>query len=247
MYGAGPTSALDNNEIYAAWLQKKVLFVCNRTSRVFGAGNESRARGPDEVQFAVNGRTVGHFVVYNSDFADLLNRGALLYTSEIMELQPGDIWELDLNEHGSSSSLPTLTKIGRADGILSGGNQKPAFVRGVEAGPFDPRLLNNWHYDIRFPLITAKAMKVHSSPDALPTVLLVTGPVLIVFGALVAMWHTKRRRWLSLFHRRNASKGMHRKLLSGFEESCKNEQGGSDAMASAMEEPVQSVVVHRKD
>ena len=70
LYGAGPVSALNENSIYARWLQRKVVFVADDGTRYPG----TRALGPDRQLLAFSSaRPVnGRFEVYAEDGATLL-------------------------------------------------------------------------------------------------------------------------------------------------------------------------------
>ena len=70
LYGAGPASALNQNSIYARWLQRKVVFVANDGTRYPG----TKALGPDRqlLAFSNAGPVTGRFEVYAEDGATLL-------------------------------------------------------------------------------------------------------------------------------------------------------------------------------
>jgi hypothetical protein len=74
LYGAGPVSALNENNIYARWLQKRVVFVANDGTRLSG----TRALGPDRqlLPFPGGGPVTGRFEVYAEDGATLLGTSA---------------------------------------------------------------------------------------------------------------------------------------------------------------------------
>jgi hypothetical protein len=74
LYGAGPVSALNQNRIYARWLQRRVVFVANDGARYPGA----RALGPDRQLLAVpsSGPVHGKFQVYAEDGVTLLGTSA---------------------------------------------------------------------------------------------------------------------------------------------------------------------------
>jgi hypothetical protein len=95
LYGAGATATLDDNRVYAAWLQRHVLFVGNDTPpTVWGAtpGSE-RAEGPNTLTLATNHKAMsGKFLVYDSDFSLASGQGTLLYTSADVTVAQGDVW-----------------------------------------------------------------------------------------------------------------------------------------------------------
>ena len=70
LYGAGPVSALNENSIYARWLQRRVVFVADDGTRYPG----TRALGPDRqlLAFSSTGPVTGRFEVYAEDGATLL-------------------------------------------------------------------------------------------------------------------------------------------------------------------------------
>jgi hypothetical protein len=70
LYGAGPVPALNQNSIYARWLQKRVVFVANDRTRYPGR----KALGPDRQLLAFPGtkQLTGRFEVYAEDGAKLL-------------------------------------------------------------------------------------------------------------------------------------------------------------------------------
>ncbi|MDQ0110044.1 hypothetical protein J2T02_005192 [Chitinophaga terrae (ex Kim and Jung 2007)] len=86
LYGAGPVSTLDHNAIHAKWLQKKVLFISDRTGAQWG--DIERAYGPDRIKLYMNTNIeTGHFYIYDTDGS------TLLYTSPRVTMRSGDIWE----------------------------------------------------------------------------------------------------------------------------------------------------------
>ncbi len=76
LYGAGPVPALNENRIYARWLQKRVVFVANDGTRIPG----TRALGPDRQLLAFPGRTpiTGQWEVYAEDGVTLLGASSAL-------------------------------------------------------------------------------------------------------------------------------------------------------------------------
>jgi hypothetical protein len=88
LYGAGPVSALNQNSIYARWLQKRVVFVANDGTRYPG----TRALGPDRQLLAVPdaGPVTGRFEVYGEDGVTLLGTSATrtLSSGQGYRLQP---------------------------------------------------------------------------------------------------------------------------------------------------------------
>ena len=76
LYGAGATSALDNNRVFAAWLQRHVLFVGADDEVVWGVGDADRALGPDVVSMATNRKELsGKFMLYDTDYVNATARG----------------------------------------------------------------------------------------------------------------------------------------------------------------------------
>jgi hypothetical protein len=76
LYGAGATSALDNNRVFAAWLQRHVLFVGTDGGVVWGLGDADRALGPDAVSMATNRKELrGKFMLYDTDYVNATARG----------------------------------------------------------------------------------------------------------------------------------------------------------------------------
>jgi hypothetical protein len=74
LYGAGPVPGLNENCIYARWLQKRVVFVANDRSRLPG----TKALGPDRQLLALPaaGPITGRFEVYGEDGVTLLGTSA---------------------------------------------------------------------------------------------------------------------------------------------------------------------------
>ena len=75
LYGAGPVSALNQNSIYARWLQKRVVFVANDGTRYPG----TRALGPDRQLLAFSSARplTGTFEVYAEDGTTLIGATAM--------------------------------------------------------------------------------------------------------------------------------------------------------------------------
>jgi len=65
LYGAGPVSALNQNSLYARWLQKRVVFAANDGTRFVG----TKAIGPERqlLAFPTSGPVTGRFEVYAED------------------------------------------------------------------------------------------------------------------------------------------------------------------------------------
>ncbi len=74
LYGAGPVSALNQNSIYARWLQKRVVFVADDGTRYSG----TKALGPDRQFVALpSARPLrGRFEVYAEDGVKMLGASA---------------------------------------------------------------------------------------------------------------------------------------------------------------------------
>jgi hypothetical protein len=76
LYGAGATSALDNNRVFAAWLQRHVMFVGADGGVVWGVGDADRALGPDALSMATNRKALrGKFMLYDTDYVNATARG----------------------------------------------------------------------------------------------------------------------------------------------------------------------------
>jgi hypothetical protein len=85
LYGAGAVPTLDQNRIFAAWLQKKVIF----QNSYVRWGDIEHGFGPTNIRlFLAAGDNVetGKFYVYDSDGT------TLLYTSPTVTMRAGDIW-----------------------------------------------------------------------------------------------------------------------------------------------------------
>lgn len=95
LYGAGGTPTLNHNQIFAAWLQRHVLFVgTDSPPTVWGVGEEL-AVGPDTVAIPTNAATLeGRFMVYDTDYRNATSRGTLLYSSKPVMVEAGDTWAL---------------------------------------------------------------------------------------------------------------------------------------------------------
>jgi len=88
LYGAGENRNLEHNAVYAAWLQKKVIFVSNDVRW----GEVENALGPDIIIMKMkNQLETGRFYVYDTDGI------TLLYTSPSITIRSGDIWNLVTN------------------------------------------------------------------------------------------------------------------------------------------------------
>lgn len=85
LYGAGAVGQLNENRIFAKWLQKRLVFQTADGS----LGDEALASGPDRVRLPVPPEgSQGRFEVYAEDGQTLLHRGPEV------TLRPGEIWEL---------------------------------------------------------------------------------------------------------------------------------------------------------
>lgn len=84
LYGAGASGTLAENRIFAAWLQKKVIFESERTRW----GDIESARGPDKIVLHMsNSVETGRYSIYDTDGT------TLLYRSPVMTIRSGDIWQ----------------------------------------------------------------------------------------------------------------------------------------------------------
>ena len=81
LYGAGPVPTLNQNSLYARWLQRRVVFVANDGSRFAG----TKSLGPDRQFLAIPGAgpVTGRFEVYGDDGITLLG------TSETKTVRSG--------------------------------------------------------------------------------------------------------------------------------------------------------------
>ena len=86
LYGAGPVSALNQNSIYARWLQKRIVFVAKDGTRL----SRTRALGPERqlVAFSSAGPVTGRFEVYAEDGTTLLG------TSDTQTVSSGQSYRL---------------------------------------------------------------------------------------------------------------------------------------------------------
>ncbi|HNZ74828.1 MAG TPA: hypothetical protein PK751_07310 [Verrucomicrobiota bacterium] len=86
LYGAGPVSALDQNRIYARWLQKRVDFVARDGTRISG----TRALGPGQqlLDFAGSPARRGRFELYAEDGVTRLG------VSPEFDVQSGQVFHL---------------------------------------------------------------------------------------------------------------------------------------------------------
>jgi hypothetical protein len=75
LYGAGPSPALNQNSLYARWLQRRVVFVANDGTRVSG----TKALGPDRqlLSLPAAGSFTGRFELYAEDGLTLLGASTL--------------------------------------------------------------------------------------------------------------------------------------------------------------------------
>lgn len=98
LYGAGTSSTLDHNQIFAAWSQRHVLFVgTDSPATVWGVGGSERAFGPDTALLETNRPSglSGRFFIYDTDYRNASSRGTLLYMSPVVTVNPGDTWEFE--------------------------------------------------------------------------------------------------------------------------------------------------------
>lgn len=94
LYGAGPASTLDENNIFAAWLQRQVLFINDDNTTVWGIGDATRAIGPFSCSLLMNQAEMeGRFWVYDTD-SDGETGGTLMYVSPVVTVTQGDMWEI---------------------------------------------------------------------------------------------------------------------------------------------------------
>jgi hypothetical protein len=88
LYGAGPVSALNQNSLYARWLQRRVVFVANNGTRYPG----TKALGPDRqfLAFSSISPLTGRFEVYAEDGLTLLATSATqtVSTGQSYRVQP---------------------------------------------------------------------------------------------------------------------------------------------------------------
>lgn len=70
LYGAGAVPALNQNRIFARWLQRKVLFRCDDGRRIM----PEEALGPDRALLRLSARTTGRLEIYGEDGQTLLGR-----------------------------------------------------------------------------------------------------------------------------------------------------------------------------
>lgn len=94
LYGAGASPMLNHNQIFAAWLQRHVLFVgTDSPPTVWGIGGSERAVGPNTISMPTSAPSLeGRFMVYETDYRNASARGTLLYTSAVVLVTPGDTW-----------------------------------------------------------------------------------------------------------------------------------------------------------
>ena len=95
LYGAGPVSALDQNSIFAAWLQRQVLFKsADNTTTIWGLGAATRSVGPNTLTLLTDLSTMeGRFWVFDCDDRGD-GTGTLLFVSPVVTVANGDVWEL---------------------------------------------------------------------------------------------------------------------------------------------------------
>jgi len=84
LYGSSSVTTLNNNKIYANWLQKKVIFKNDHVRW----GDVEEAYGPDRIALFMSTQVeTGKFYIYDSDGT------TLLYTSPLVTMKSGDIWD----------------------------------------------------------------------------------------------------------------------------------------------------------
>jgi hypothetical protein len=94
VYGAGAIPQLDNNRVFAAWLQRRAVFRSSDNATVWGVGDAARPRGPEAVELLTGAPSlVGNFYLYDSDYANASREGTLLAVSPTVTIAPGDVWE----------------------------------------------------------------------------------------------------------------------------------------------------------
>lgn len=102
LYGAGAVPQLDNNRVFAAWLQRRAVFRTAAGGAAEGVvlGANAQAHGPRTVvmptqnETAVAGALTGKWFLYDADYVDEGHPGTLLAVSPTVEVSPGDCWEV---------------------------------------------------------------------------------------------------------------------------------------------------------
>ena len=79
LYGAGPSPALNQNSIYARWLQKRVVFVANDGTRL--PGNQCPRPDRQLLPLPDAGPLTGRFELYAEDGLTLLGASATVSVS----------------------------------------------------------------------------------------------------------------------------------------------------------------------
>ena len=107
LYGAGSTPQLNNNRVFAAWLQRRAIFRGTNNATVLGLGSTAKPHGPASVVLQLADNTTlassasslsstlaGEWYLYDADYVDERNPGTLLAVSERVEVAPGDVWRI---------------------------------------------------------------------------------------------------------------------------------------------------------
>ena len=95
LYGAGAVPQLDNNRIFATWLQRRAIFRSADNATAWGLGDAARAQGVDAVQLATNAPSLrGRWYLYDADYTDEARPGTLLAVSELVDVLPGEVWRV---------------------------------------------------------------------------------------------------------------------------------------------------------
>ena len=94
LYGAGAVPQLDNNRVFATWLQRRAIFRSNDNATVWGLGDAASAHGPEKAVLCTNAASLaGRWFLYDADYVDESSPGTLLAVSPQVTVATGDVWQ----------------------------------------------------------------------------------------------------------------------------------------------------------
>ena len=93
LYGAGAVPQLDNNRVFATWLQRRAIFRSSDNATVWGVGNAASAHGPEKAVLLTNAASMaGRWFLYDANYVDEHSPGTLLAVSPQVTVTTGDVW-----------------------------------------------------------------------------------------------------------------------------------------------------------
>jgi hypothetical protein len=94
LYGAGAVPQLNNNRVFATWLQRRAIFRSSDNTTVWGLGDATSAHGPDKAVLRTNAASLaGRWFLHDTDYVDEASPGTLLAVSPQVTVATGDVWQ----------------------------------------------------------------------------------------------------------------------------------------------------------